>query len=541
MRFLFFLTALLLSILACENKQNSSENVEKRKSQDKNSTVYLRLSAQPESLHPVRASDAFSNIIHKKTMETLLERSIKTNLLEPSLAEKWEISSDYKTYTFYLRKNTFWHDGKPVTAEDAVFSLTAHKDVKYGGAHHISYFENIEGAEALSQHAVKFYAKKKYFGSFEKLSTFLKIIPKHIYEGKTEGLNRVLVGSGPYKFSSWDGNKKIVLTKNQNWWGLSVKKGQYNFKNIVYRIIKDSQDTLLRMEQDQLDYIGLSSESYFKRTSRPPWGKTILKKRVKNLAPKAFSFIGWNLQKSLFKDKKVRRALSHLMNRKLMNDKFHNNSLNLAAGPVYQQSEYADPSVKPIDFSPKKALELLRQAGWSDSDKNGFLDKKENGKIKEFRFTLIYTSKDSEKYFTIYQQDLKKSGIDMSLRMLDWTPFLKAVDDRNFSALSLAWQAEDVEWHPKQILHSKSIQNRGSNFVGYSNPEVDRLIDASNTEMNREKRVLMLRKVYRLIAEDQPYSFMFSPKYSFYAHSKRVFVEKPTYKYGVGFRFWRFH
>ncbi len=514
---------------------------EKRKiNLDLDSTFYQRLSSQPRSLHPIRASDASAHVIHNKVIEKLLTRNIDTHQLEPSLAERWEVSHDHKVYTFYLRKNVLWHDEKPLTAHDVKFSLQAHQDVSYGGAHYISYFENIKKAEVLNSHTIKFYAKQKYFGSFEKLVTLLKIIPKHIYEGKKTKLNRVLVGSGPYELHQYDRNKNIALKKNKKWWGINTKKDRHHFEKIVFRIINSSQDALMRMEQGQLDYLGLSSESYFKKTSKPPWGTTVLKKKIQNLSPKAYSFIAWNFQNPLFKDKRIRKALSYLMNRKLMNDKFSNNSNYLTAGPIYRQSEYADFNIQPIPFSSEKALQLLTSAGWKDSDQNGILDKQEKGRLKEFRFTLLFPTKEWEKYLTIYQQDLKKNGIDMSLKLMEWVSFTKALDEKNFDAITLAWIATEIEWYPKQIWHSESIANKGSNFISYRNTEVDRLIDSANIEMDRKKRIQLLKKVYRIIVEDHPYSFMFNPKYGFYAYSKRVQMIKPTYNYGIGLKFWWF-
>ena len=225
-----------------------------------------------------------------------------------------------------------------------------------------------------------------------------------------------------------------------------------------------------------------------------------------------------------------------------MNEKFYNNAYALTAGPVHTQSKYADSHVKPILFSPKKALTLLKEAGWTDSNQNGVLDKNINGRRVEFQWTLLFPNKSIEKYLTIYQEDLKKAGLKMSLKQLEWVSFVKALDERNFSAITLAWSpgASDDEWYPKQIWHSSSIANKGSNFISYSNPEVDQLIDSAETEMNPVKRGKILKKLYRIIAEDSPYTFMFNPDYHFYAHSLRVKMVQPTYPYSIGYKFWWF-
>lgn len=532
----YFYAIFLFIASACDQKQQT------KKSSSADSIFYRRLSAQPETLHPIRASDAFSSLIRDLVVEKLLIRNIDSNELESSLAEKWEISSDYKTYTFYLRKGVLWHDGKPLTAEDVHFSFLAYTDVNYGGAHYLSYLENIERVEVIDTHTIKFYAKKIHFGSFEKFVLTLNIIPKHIYKDPKTKLNRKLMGSGPYMLDRYDQNKKIVLKRNKNWWGDKIKKGEHRFNQIVFRIIPSDNDALLRMEQGQLDFMGLNSESYFKKTLKAPWGDRILKKQVKNLTPKSYSFVAWNLKNPLFKDRKVRKALSYLMNRELMNEKFYNNSYAFTAGPLHTQSKYADPKIKPILFSPKKALKLLKEAGWKDSNQNGVLDKKIGDQNIEFQWVLLFPNKSIEKHLTIYQENLKKVGLKMSLKLLEWVSFVKALDERNFDAVTLAWSpgASDDEWHPRQIWHSSSNANKGSNFISYTNSEVDRLIDSAETEMNLEKRRKILKNLYKIIAEDHPYAFMFNPQYHFYAHSRRVKMVQPTYRYGIGYKFWWF-
>jgi len=187
-------------------------------------------------------------------------------------------------------------------------------------------------------------------------------------------------------------------------------------------------------------------------------------------------------------------------------------------------------------------LRLLKESGWTDSDQNGVLDKKINDQVVEFQWTLLFPNKSVEKHLTIYQEDLKKAGVKMSLKQLDWVSFTKVLDERNFDAVTLAWSpgASDSDWHPRQIWHSGSIANKGSNFISYNNPQADQLIEAAEEEMDPVKRGALLKKLYKIIADDAPYSFMFNPDYQFYAHSEKVKMVKPTYQYGIGYQFWWF-
>ena len=268
------------------------------------------------------------------------------------------------------------------------------------------------------------------------------------------------------------------------------------------------------------------------------WGKDVFKAKVQNKAPVNYSFIGWNLRNPLFKTKKTRKALYHLVNRNLMIEKFLFNLSLPATGPLFRQSDYANPNVKVVNFDPKKALKLLREDGWKDTDGDAVLDKMIDGKKVKFSFTILEPLQDFMKYLTIFQQSAKEAGIEVKLKFVEWNTFIKLLDERKFEAVRLAWGGGSVDWDPKQIWHSDSIANGGSNFIGYSNKTVDKLIDKARVTLDRKKRIKVLRKVFKTIADDAPYVFFFNNKYKFYAHTKRMKREKDTYNYGVGLGYW---
>ncbi|RYZ76943.1 MAG: peptide ABC transporter substrate-binding protein [Proteobacteria bacterium] len=458
----------------------------------------------------------------------------------PMLAEKSEISKDGKQFTFTLRKGAKWSDGKPVTAEDVKFSFDVIFDPKYSTAHKRPYYEQIEKAEIISPDTVRFTVKSKYFLNFRIVAS-MAIVPKHIYGNAAEGskLNKTLIGSGPYKIEKYDKGQSMVLVRNKEWWGNNVasQKGSYNFERIRFRFLKDSNISIEALKKGDIDFAELTPEEYTKKTSGSEWGKAVAKVKTENVSPKDYGWIGWNMRREMFKDKNVRIALAHLVNRDEMNQKFRFGMSVPATGPWYVQSEYADPSVKPIAYDPKKAIEMLKAAGWVDSDKDGVLDKTVGGKKVNFSFSIMYGNKDTEKYWVMYQGDLKKVGIDMRLQFMEWNAMLKAMDEFNFDAITLRWTGS-VDPDPKQIWHSASAVKGGSNVVGYSNPEVDKLIDEARMELDKKKRIPLLRTVYKRIAEDAPYAFLFVDKYVTYAHSTKVAMPKPTYKYDVGTTYW---
>jgi peptide/nickel transport system substrate-binding protein/microcin C transport system substrate-binding protein len=265
------------------------------------------------------------------------------------------------------------------------------------------------------------------------------------------------------------------------------------------------------------------------------WEK-VKKVKVENSTGKGYGFFGPNLQRPLFQDVRVRRALAHSLNRPFMNEKFRFNMSDLQAGPIYGRSPYASPKIKPIGFDLEEAKRLLKAAGWDDSDKSGLLDKIIDGKKVEFRFSLMNPNPDFEKYLTVYKEDLRKIGVELNIQQVEWNSLMKAVDEKNFDMVAMAWSGV-VEYDPKQIWHSESSRKGGSNFIGYRNPEVDKVIELARKTMDRKKRIELMNRFSELVAADAPYIFLFSERYDKYAHNERVEKIKDTFKFTTGFDF----
>ena len=528
----FFSAFFLFCLCFCINKNLKLKIV-------KSETFFNNLSGEPENLHPIRSTDYYAAVVQSYILESLLQRDPDTYQWKPLLAKKWTISPNGKTFTFEIFDHLKWSDGQALTVDDIKFSFEAYKNPEYGGIRYLPYFENMDSAKILSEKKIQFTVKKPYFGNFQVIAG-MDVIPKHIYKDPKKKLSKNLIGSGPYTLHRYIKGKILVLKKNPLWEGKNnpANKGKWDFKTLVLRFINGEVDTLLRMEKGHLDFSKLSAKSFFEKTNHPPWGTKIKKIKYKNKSSSGYGFIGLNFKKTLFQDKRVRKALAHLLNRKLINKKFNYSQRELARGPWYFWSHYADPHIKAIDFNPKKAIELLKSAGWKDQDKNGVLEKTIHGSKKELRFTILFSNAESEKYLTVYQEDLKQAGIQIKLKILDWASFLRLIDDKSFDAVMLGWGGGSIDFDPKQIWHTKSSQNKGSNFISYSNPKVDALIDQSRSQLSRKKRIKTFRKIYRLIANDVPYIFLFNSRNQFYSVNKRIHTPKDTFEYEVGLSYW---
>lgn len=508
-------------------------------------TLNLNLQAEPESLNPISYTDAYSGLVQLWVMESLLRVNPETYVLSPGLADKYQISKDSLTYTFHLRKGIVFSDGHPITSADVKFSFECYLDPRFKALHRRAYVEDIARIETPDTQTVRVIMKRKYYKNLEMLGSQLSIVPKHVYEDPSKPLSKVLIGSGPYKLDNYDHGKSIELVRNDNWWGYKtptpITRNQGKFDKVVFHFISEDNLQLDMLKQGQIDVLDhVEPDVFVQKAVGEPFDKKIIKHKEENQDPvhKLFNFVAWNLRNPIFKDRDVRVALAELMNRPLMNEKFRFNMSDLAAGPSWRNERTIDPKVKPLPFDPAKAAELLKKDGWEDKEKKGILQKQIDGKTVEFRFTLVFAKHDLEKYFTMYQEDLKKAGIDMEVKFVEWNTFVKLLTEQKFDAAALAWSMGSLEPDLKQIFHSESAAPGGSNFGGYSNPEVDQLLDKVRVEMNASKRKPLWKKIYRLIAEDQPYAFMFSTKYDLYLAWDYIGMTKGTLKFDRGQYWW---
>ncbi|MBL7716709.1 MAG: peptide-binding protein [Bdellovibrionales bacterium] len=507
----------------------------------KGGTLILNLSSEPTTINPITSTDLPAQQVQSFIVESLMDRNADTYEFEPAIAESYKISDDGKVFTFKLRDGVTWHDGKPVTVEDVKFSFDVIFSDKYTTAHMRPYYEGIEKVEIVDAKTVKFTTKDKYFKNFE-VAAGLSVWPKHIYEDAEKGknLNRELIGTGPYKLEKYEKGKRIVLKRNEKWWGASLPalKSQHNFGEIVMRFVTENNVAFEMLKKGDIDYEELTPEYYTEKAVGPEWGKKVLKVKTVNKGPKPYGFIGWNLTRPIFQDKKVRIALTHLVNRRLMIQKFRYGMADPATGPWHLASDYASKKVKPIEFDPKKALALLKEAGWEDTDKDGVLDKVIDGKKTRFEISVYTANPDALKYLTVFKEDAKQAGIVIDTKQLEWNSFVKLLDERKFDGMMLSWGAGSVDLDPKQIWHSASAVEKGSNFIGYKNPEVDKLIDEARVTMDKKKRIPILQKVYEVIAADAPYTFLFNDKNTLYGHTAKTKKPVDTFKYAVGTAYW---
>jgi peptide/nickel transport system substrate-binding protein len=486
------------------------------------------LSAEPSTLNPITATDAYSGVIDGYIYESLLKRDEKSLENVPVLAEKWEISPNHLMYTFHLKKNIKWSDGHPFTARDILFSFDRIRDPKVDAAHLRGYYQDIEKIEALNDYTVRFHYRIPYFRALE-FCGGIPIVPAHLFkEGEDfnqHPIGRKPVGTGPYKLLHWETGKEIALVRDEDYWGEKPA-----IDRIIFKVITDSTVALQVLKQGGLDEMGLRPIQWEKQTQTKRFEENFQK--LSYYIP-SFNYIGWNSRRPIFSDKRVRRAMTMLVDRELILKKILFGLATIIACPFYVNSPEYDKEIKPYPYDPKAALALLKSAGWDYLPGEDVLQK--DGKPFEFEFLLSAGSKLGEQLATMLQENLKEIGIRMSIRKLEWAVFIQRIEEHNFDACTMGWSL-GWETDPYQIWHSSQAVEKGSNFVGFKDAEADKLMEEARKEFDPEKRRQMYYRFQEIVHDEQPYTFLFTNK-ALVAVSRR-FRNVEVYPLGVSPLYW---
>ncbi len=463
-------------------------------------SIVIRTPAEMPTLNPLTATDVYAFRILDVVFDTLLEYDNETLKLKPLAAESYTVSDDHLTFTFVLKPGIVFSDGQPLTAEDIKFTYDKLMDPAVDAAALRNYYQNVSSCEVIDARTVKFTCKEPYFKSLGALGG-LPIMPKHIYsqgDFNNHPNNRKPIGSGPYTVESWETNQSVVLVRNEKYWGQKPHLLRREYKFIV-----DDNAALQVLTTGGLDFMGMTPEQWNSPTVSDP-AFTAKFNKAQFLYP-GYSYIGWNMTKPMFSDKMVRRALTMLLDRDTILKTIYHGLGTVVSGHFFINGPECDKAIKPWPFDPAQAKQLLDAAGWVDRDSDGVRDK--DGQSFKFEILLPSGSPEAEQLATVYQEELKRAGIALTIRPLEWATFLESIDKRNFDACMLSWGlVPDPD--PYQVWHS-SQADKGSNRVAFMNPEADRLIEEARREFDLDKRVALYHKFHAILHEEQPYTFLF--------------------------------
>ncbi|MEW6113991.1 MAG: peptide-binding protein, partial [Thermodesulfobacteriota bacterium] len=448
-------------------------------------------------LLPVLAMDNASFAITGRIYNGLVKYD-KNLQLVPSLCEKWDISEDNLRIRFYLRKDVKWQDGEPFTARDVEYTYKVYIDEKTPTAYSTD-FKRVDKFSSLDDHTVEVTYEEPYAPALGSWTT--SILPAHLLAGKDitkSPLKREPIGTGPYKFTEWKTGEKIVVDANNDYF-----EGRPYISRVLTRIIPDPATMFLELKAGRVDQMGLSPLQYSRQSTGKWWEENFRKYKYLSFS---YAYLGYNLQDWKFKDKRVRQALTSAINRESIVQGVLLGLGVVAHTPYKPDTYWYNPNVKKWPYDPDLAKRLLAEAGWKDTNGDGILEK--DGKPFEFTILTNQGNEVRKNAATIIQSDLKKVGVKVNIQVIEWAAILKNfIDKRRFEAIVLGW---GIGLDPNQIdiWNSEKTKEHQLNFMSYDNKEVDWLLEQGVKTYDRAERKKYYDKFQEIIAEDQPYTFL---------------------------------
>ena len=458
-------------------------------------TLVVGLVAEPVNLDPPQVTDLNSNRVGRRIVETLVTFPEESTQVVPGLAESWTISKDGLQYTFKLRRGIAFHDGTPLNAEAVKFSIErqinpdhpAYKLGKYPFANY--FFGNVKAVEVLSDERVAFLLNEPRASFLAVLTAGAASIvsPTAVMKWGPDYPNHP-VGTGPFRFASWDRGQRVVLEKNPAYWKYPVKA-----ERVIYRPIVEDQARLTELLTGGLDLIvGVPADNVGQLEKNP---KITLLKQV----GAHVWYLGMNNQKKPFDDKRVRQALNYAVNKDAIVNDVLKGTGAASKGPVLPGTWGADGALKAYPYDPERAKKLLAEAGYP----NGFtttLWVPESGSGMQAPVAMS----------TVMQSNLKAVGVNVSLQTMEWGAYLAKLRTKEQELFALSWMAgtEDPDMVMYPLLHSSQWTPVGPNRALYKNARFDALLQQARLTTDQAKRAQLYKEAQRILIDDAPWVFV---------------------------------
>ena len=509
--------------------------------------------SDPENFNPYTSNDAGASRVHRYIFDSLLYAENEPPFaLKGSVAKAYpQISEDHLTYTFELRDNVRFADGRPMTVDDVIFSMKVIHNPRVLAAHVRNYYAAVRDVRKVGPSKISFVCREPYFRNDISLGSF-EILPRHFYDADglmdpvpvrslidgtweagshkdrvvkfadafNQAFNRRMLGSGPYLVKDWEQDvitgQKVVLTRNPDYWGRGVEglPATGYTDRIVFKIINNEDAAFIELTNGNLDVRSLRPLEFKDKS----WSPNFVRRFFKGIEySSGYTYIGWNNAHPLFRDLRVRRAMTHLIDRQGLVENLLLALGETVEGPIHKFRPEYNHGLKPYEFDPELALQLLEEAGWGDSDNDGMLDKEIRGKRTPFKFEFLVNSGNQlrKDIALTLQSELEDIGIVCQVRELDWSIFLDRVKNQEFAAVTLGWSGGGgVRFPPDayQVWHSSQAEGRGSNFIGFKNGEVDEILEAYRREFDMDKRISLYRRFQEVLHAEQPYTFLWKSR-----------------------------
>jgi len=527
-------------------------------------TVNVRIPSEPRGLNFLLNSDRQATTIMRQIALPLSGFNANTYEAEPILIKTLPSVKEITTgpdaglvaYTFDLLEEAVWDDGIPMTAKDFIFTVKATFNPHYRSPYS-SQFSSMNRVEIdpasdkkFTVYSDKYVVGKETLGNFTLLPSHL-LDPENIYANyplkelqdpankekyksdeqlkklgailtspKNMGQDGELSGSGPYKLKEWKTGESVTLIKKENWWGnaLSSKYPKLKAipKKIVYKVVPDFNAAISLMRNGEIDLISNTEVREIVKLKKDEF----FKKNFNFYAPSSYQhlFIMLNTLDPKLSDKKVRRALAHLMDLKEISDAVYMGEDNVVTTPVHPSKPYYHKGLSPISYDVEKAKTLLQEAGWSDTNNNGTVDKIINGELTELSLEYSYSgsSKNGGDVGQLFKEAAQPAGVDITVSPMEGRPLGTSYRSKTFELSPLG-----SSWYPfyEDFYHRWSSQS-GGNYFSFGNAESDKLIETINKTTDPVKLNELYMRFQEIVYEEQPVIFFHTGFNQIMVHKK---------------------
>lgn len=471
-----------------------------------------------KTITPLVSADAYAANVQSYVLESLITRHPDTLAWEGLIARSWQISEDGLTIRFQLRDDVRFSDGKPLTADDVVFTFDFIMNSAIQAPRERAYLEKLQSVKALGPYEVEYRFKEPYFEALS-LAGGMAILPKHFYgpylkePQKFNESKGLLLGTGPYKLmdsKNWTPDQgNIELVRNDHYWG----DVQPAYHRILWKIIQNDSARLTTYRNGDIDtYSARPMEYQNLKQDQQIQGKS---HNFEYMPPVVgYSYIGWNQfragKPTRFADPRIRQAMTYLTDvNRVIKDVFLDYA-EPAVSPFGNSSRQHDASLLPYRYDLDKAKALLKAAGYEDRNGDGVLEDK-TGQVFEFKLTYLESNEDTKRMVLLLKDLYARAGVKLIPFPQEWPVMLENLDKKDFEAITLGWTS-GIETDLFQMFHSSQAISKGDNFVGYQNPELDKLIDEARRTVDENRRMPLWQKAEHILYEDQPYTFLMRRK-----------------------------
>jgi peptide/nickel transport system substrate-binding protein len=460
---------------------------------------------RPDTLNPLLAESEAGRALVPLLFDSLLAYDPNSGQVIPHLAERWTVADDGKIITFTLRTNALWHDGQPVAADDVVFSIEAARDPALDSPYGPQLGHVIE-ANAPDDATLVVELDEPDCPSLEVLGA-LPILPQHLLANSdlsVASLADAPVGSGPFVFVDWTPEGEVHLARNEDYWG-----GAPYLDTWSYRPFANAVDLQHAWESGQIDMALMPPGRLPGVIDASPSLKA--NQSVYHYLSPEFVFIAFNNEHPVLSDSRVRLALSMAVDRQQVLDQALDGMGELIAGTLPATHWAADPALSPPPYDPDGARQLLAEAGWSDSDGDGWLDR--DGMRLRLPIRTNGGDRLREDIAILVAGYYRAIGIDASTELVAWGALVDDLFTHDFEAIVFGWPLPADPDQSRWWLSTENGLGIGYNFVSFADERVDRLLHEALTvpSCDAGRRAERYQQIQHLLAEKRPYDFLLIP------------------------------